>query len=91
MTRPETMCRYPREADAVEEGAQTMEGLFRAGVAALVACGSSQEVQVCLPPPRLWSAPRSANFYNLDVGDGRAFKSEKSNVKRRKPGITVVF
>ena len=36
LTRRKTMCRFPLEADAVEEETQAPEGLFRTGVAAYV-------------------------------------------------------
>ena len=57
LTWPETTHRFPREADAVQEEAQTPEGPFRAGVAALLACASSQEVAYAHPAPPLWSPP----------------------------------
>ena len=60
LTRPETRRRFFREADAVEEEAQTRQGQFRAGVASLRAHASSQEVRVCLPPPPPCGVPRSA-------------------------------
>ena len=51
LTRPQTPFRFPRKADNVEQEAQTLEGLFCGGAAALLARASSQEVRVCLPPP----------------------------------------
>ena len=79
LTRPETTRRFPQEAAAVEEEAQTPEGLFRAGVAALLARASSQEIGVCLPPPPPppCGLPRSAPI-SLSATYGRTFKIESS-------------
>ena len=87
LTRPETTSRFPREADAVEEEAETPEGLFRAAVAALLARAGSQEIRVCLPPCGL---PRSAPI-QMSVTCGRTFKVESSNSKTGRPGQNCRF
>ena len=58
------------------------KGLFRAGVAALLACGSSQGPEVS--PPPAFGMPHSAGIQSLNVGDlsfvGRS--NLKSEIKK---------